>query len=102
VIAIGTARQRSGRSPVGRGARSESPAALVNPFMGTGVGGSAVGNVNTSPAAAAPTRDRDDVPDARGQLASPLQSRHGLPRARSGTTIDHHPYADPVPCGVTR
>jgi predicted alpha-1,2-mannosidase len=31
-----------------------APAALVNPFMGTGVGGAAVGNIDTSPAADVP------------------------------------------------
>ena len=35
-------------------APAESLAAFVDPFMGTGVGGQAVGNVNTSPAAAVP------------------------------------------------
>src|SRR6478736_7157567 len=34
--------------------RPVAPSSLVNPFMGTGVGGTAVGQINASPAAAVP------------------------------------------------
>ena len=52
VTACGASR---GQLPDARAERAvASPSRLVNPFMGTGVGGSAVGNVNASPAADLP------------------------------------------------
>jgi predicted alpha-1,2-mannosidase len=53
--------------PVGTGA--DSLAALVNPFMGTGVGGRAVGNVNASPAAAVPFGMMEWGPDTSPRRA---------------------------------
>ena len=47
-----------------------SPSALVNPFMGTGVGGAAVGNVNASPAADVPFGMMQWGPDTSPHRAS--------------------------------
>jgi len=56
--------------PERRATPTESPSASVNPFMGTGVGGSAVGNVNTSPAADLPFGMMQWGPDTSPHRAS--------------------------------
>ena len=53
-----------------RPAAAESPSALVNPFMGTGVGGTAVGNINASPAADLPFGMMQWGPDTSPHRAS--------------------------------
>ncbi len=44
-------------------ARGPAPTSMVNPFVGTGVGGAAVGNIHTSPAAAMPLGMMEWGPD---------------------------------------
>jgi predicted alpha-1,2-mannosidase len=65
-----------------------SPASLVNPFMGTGVGGSAVGDINTSPAADAPLGMMQWGPDTSPHRASG-GGYHDGDTALSGFSLTH-------------
>jgi predicted alpha-1,2-mannosidase len=78
VAAVAVAVCLAACSASGSNARKPSPpnpapvaslSALVNPFMGTGVGGEAVGNVNTSPAAAVPFGMMEWGPDTSPRRA---------------------------------
>src|SRR5690242_20726456 len=68
--------------------RRVSPVSLVNPFMGTGVGGSAVGEINTSPAAALPFGMIQWGPDTAPDRAAGGGYRNG-DRALSGLSLTH-------------
>jgi predicted alpha-1,2-mannosidase len=70
------------------GTTAESPSTLVNPFMGTGVGGSAVGNVNTSPAADLPFGMMQWGPDTSPDRASGGGYTYG-DHAVSGFSLTH-------------
>ena len=64
------------------------PSALVNPFMGTGVGGSAVGDINASPAAAVPFGMMQWGPDTVPHRAAG-GGYHDGDTALSGLSLTH-------------
>jgi len=65
-----------------------SPASLVNPFMGTGVGGTAVGDIDTSPAAAVPLGMMQWGPDTAPDRSSGGGYRNGDTEL-SGLSLTH-------------
>ncbi len=78
-------------SPAGRRGRAErrvAPSLLVNRFMGTGIGGSAVGEINASPAAAVPLGLIQWGPDTAPDRASGGGYRDG-DTALSGLSLTH-------------
>lgn len=64
------------------------PASLVNPFMGTGVGGKAVGDINASPAAAVPFGMMQWGPDTSPDRAAG-GGYHDGDTALSGLSLTH-------------
>jgi len=64
------------------------PASLVNPFMGTGVGGTAVGDIDTSPAAAVPLGMMQWGPDTAPDRSSGGGYRNGDTEL-SGLSLTH-------------
>ncbi|MGO9876147.1 MAG: GH92 family glycosyl hydrolase [Acidimicrobiia bacterium] len=64
------------------------PTSLVNPFMGTGVGGSAVGDIDASPAAALPLGMMQWGPDTAPDRSSGGGYRNG-DTALSGLSLTH-------------
>src|SRR5207245_2524965 len=69
-------------------ARRVPPSALVNPFMGTGVGGAAVGAINASPAADVPLGMMQWGPDTAPVRAPGGGYRDGQ-HAISGFSLTH-------------
>jgi len=72
----------------GKGSVRLAPSSLVNPFMGTGVGGAAVGDINTSPAAALPFGMIEWGPDTAPHRASG-GGYHDGDTALSGLSLTH-------------
>ena len=66
----GNPRSHSAPRPPPAGSAAKSPSALVNPFMGTGVGGTAVGHIDDSPAADVPFGMMQWGPDTTPDRAS--------------------------------